>query len=285
MTTEERFAVAVAELSQLCESTPEEVVAVAKKALADSIPPPPPTPESLWYSQMGRNRDFILEQIARTDDPDALLDIIDTAKKPCTECGACCRALPAEVFSPGTELQTRFLSVPLSPADAARIPAELQVPHVSYNLEYRNHSTRMGTCGEDCIALKGGLCTVYENRPELCAKFHRGSFSCRSTCHAVQFRSVTRFGYEDIEFAVWERIPARGLAALLRRRNTISVPMACDQQEHDAFMAWLEAKPCDYLPDARKVFWHYNETTRPREPLGEPQPVETKLLCATKAES
>lgn len=96
---------------------------------------------------------------------------------PCNECGACCWT--REEFGRGGYVR-------LNDEDIKRLPHKY---HLKVITESEFNVDRLGVRGTPatgyrCVALVGRigektLCDIYEQRPELCRKYERGSVDCR----------------------------------------------------------------------------------------------------------
>lgn len=96
---------------------------------------------------------------------------------PCNECGLCC--VTDMLFGRGG-------FVMLSDADYDRLPQKYRLKVVT---ESELNTDRLGvrgtpTVGYRCVALRGTpnvktSCDIYDNRPDLCRDFERGSKDCR----------------------------------------------------------------------------------------------------------
>lgn len=76
----------------------------------------------------------------------------------CAACkGACC-----------------YLLVPLIEEDLSHVPEELREQNEAGQWFMKRQKTGA------CVALKDGLCTIYENRPKVCRDFQVGSYHCES---------------------------------------------------------------------------------------------------------
>jgi Fe-S-cluster containining protein len=223
------------------------------------------TASDVFYAEMRKNRDIMFAKVVDAKcDRTVLLDLIDTAKGvSCQECGRCCHCFPDTVRPPRSTAPHVMYTIPVAPDDD--VPVEHTEPFTACpGSKYPHCRLQMRSDDCRCSAFNEPTkqCTIYDRRPKICRDFPRGGFMCRYQRFIENVMPLLQDDFSQLEFMVWELIPATELLSIFCDRPGLLSPHINNLEHQADVIEYLMRNEFNQGDSCRKVLGGTADTCR-----------------------